>query len=176
MTIRTGRVEGESRPVTDDSAETGQESEREVGSGNGRRCFNERTGSSCILRDRYGHGDGGSRDDEDFCDEGVSKVVRVDEEERKLNKPEQEIGSHVDGRDTSRFGKLVGNVEVTGPNGVKELSHGETSVVSFDSEPDQGEEKAGDDGEEGEVVTHRGTNGDREGNPVDQKPCEPEFR
>ena len=95
----TRRVKGESGPVTNDSSETGQESEGVIAAANGRRSTNERTGSSSVFRNRNGHGDGGSRNDEDFENESVTKVVRVDEEERELDQPEQEVGNHVDSRD-----------------------------------------------------------------------------
>lgn len=173
---RTRRVEGEGTPVTNNGTETDEPCHRILGTRDGRRSSDERTGSTCVLCERNSHGDGRRRYDENFEDESVTKVVRVDEEERELDQPEQEVGHHVDGRDPCRWRQPVRNVEVTRPDRVEELGHRESSVVGFDSEPDQGEEETRNDGEEREVVTHRGTNRDGEGHPTERLSVRFEFR
>jgi hypothetical protein len=91
------------------------------------------------------------------------ELVGWDEQNGELQGPEEQVADHPLCGDADALRDVVGDVEVGGPDGTDDLSHGRRPSVCLDGVPEQGGDGTSDNGESREVPAERSTSGNGEG-------------
>lgn len=108
-----------------------------------------------------GNGSNGSADQLD--DEDGPELGRVDEQQRQLDYPEEEVAAHALGVDGGGCGQVVGDVVVGRGNRTQHDGDALCTVGALDTEPEHGQDGAGYDAKVPQVVTKAAGGNDGEG-------------